>query len=67
MTYSSQERAQFVTWFIESQYNYKDFKRRVQAERGAAAAVPAKNSVKEWKDRFLETGNLERKKVIRTR
>lgn len=65
MPYTSRERALFVRWFIESRYDYAEFSKTVHLKLGINARVPDRKSIKDWDQKFLETGNVDRTPVKR--
>lgn len=59
MVYSPIERAFFLLKYVEAQYSYADFKKKVQATLPVGSRIPDTKSVQKWKKLLLDTGNLE--------
>lgn len=60
MSYSDQEKAQCVVWFIEEAYGFVEFQRRFRREKNNRnAKMPTMVTVKRWLNSFLELGTIQ--------
>ena len=69
MTYSPQQRAKCVEWFIEEEKSVAGFQKRYRREFRAVnrnATAPDAKSIKNWYDKFQE-GDLKNKKRVGTK
>ena len=59
MSYTDEEKAQFVVKFIEEGYSYAKLKTRVRRDaKNGSEPIPTDQYVKEWLKAFLETGTV---------
>jgi hypothetical protein len=59
MVYTDKEKARFLVWFIEEEYDYAKLKTRIRREANNwKANAPDNKLVKNWLKAFLETGTV---------
>jgi transposase-like protein len=70
MSFSPQDKAQFVRIFIQEGDDYAKFQRRIRKERGRHAQIPPHNTLKRWMEKFEGDGQKRvkspRTKTVRT-
>ena len=67
MSFSPQDKAQFVRIFIQEGDDYAKFQRRIRKERGRHAQIPPHNTLKRWMEKFEEGDGQKRVKSPRTK
>lgn len=58
MSYTPQQRAQYLLWYIELGSSHPDFKRKMTTELGKNIRIPKKQGLEQWKTKLLSTGTL---------